>query len=858
MYEYRIYLAGFLAIMFSAGVYADELVISNNRLLPAQLIMALQQGVTIPVYVELRDDEKLHTTKESKKAKRQQIAQAILTINDQKEIQLQSIELTPSPSDNLRQTELSPKIKQEIEKLAGRSFSKTGELAITDGNVLLLDFTNFNIALKIRPNSIVASHLQATNTLGPSTSRSLTNVLDYNFGSYSNKYKSEKSTSLAYLTLDNWLSWREHHLNLNGSWYGIGSSSSSSHLYRSVYERDYNGYRFSAGKTTTWSSQGLTSFTALSGSNMYGVSFSNAASSEYVEKVYSLTPVLVFLPSAGEVHITRDGNLIDIQSFGMGSFEVDTSRFPYGTYNVDVEVVVNGRTVSKQSALINKPVSPLMMKAQNLKWQFFGGTLDYKDRHYSKTESNSYDDYGTKSTWYAGGSAAKSFGLLDGVALKGSVYGFRNTGVFESELSANVYKNLRVSQQVMAASDNSNELLTTASAELPWRVGNVWVNYDKRTIGDKLNIQPRKNGSYGVSLTLSQYLPHAGTISYSHTKDWYNQTIYNTFSYNTTLLQNKYVTLGIRAGIQRYYYDENDYKGSSEKFIAFDMSLPLATWLSMGASYESGDTSLVVSARKHFDNSAITSTGLSYSKRMSGTSDLVDDYSLSGNMGYDTRYSKGTVSVAHGEMGSTTASLTSQGSVAWSGTNLIASKLKENSGVILKTGIDGAGEMNAKINGRTYKFGTGTNFVALPAYARYHIELMNDTNSEDLFDIRKGKVSEAVLYPGNVQIETPEIKRMVTVFARVLMPDGSIAANKKIHNHIGKTVTDDKGEFAMDIDTRYPEILLQDENGKVCKANLNMKSAHGAAWMGDVQCKFVGVPLADRGNSIIGQDKVQG
>ncbi|WP_283192348.1 CS1-pili formation C-terminal domain-containing protein, partial [Klebsiella pneumoniae] len=96
----------------------------------------------------------------------------------------------------------------------------------------------------------------------------------------------------------------------------------------------------------------------------------------------------------------------------------------------------------------------------------------------------------------------------------------------------------------------------------------------------------------------------------------------------------------------------------------------------------------------------------------------------------------------------------------------------------------------------------------LPPYAEYKVELMNDKNSEDSVDIVNGRRNKVVLYPGNVSVINPEIKQLVTVFGRVKDRRGGYYANADILNHIGKTRTDELGEFAMDVDKRYPVITL--------------------------------------------------
>jgi hypothetical protein len=91
-----------------------------------------------------------------------------------------------------------------------------------------------------------------------------------------------------------------------------------------------------------------------------------------------------------------------------------------------------------------------------------------------------------------------------------------------------------------------------------------------------------------------------------------------------------------------------------------------------------------------------------------------------------------------------------------------------------------------------------------------------------------------VLYPGNVSVINPEVKQLVTVFGRVKDRRGGYYANADIHNHIGKT--DELGEFAMDVDKRYPVITLVDKFGGICEVDLDL--SRSAPWVGEIPCEI--------------------
>lgn len=115
------------------------------------------------------------------------------------------------------------------------------------------------------------------------------------------------SNTSSYLSLNNVTALREHHVVLDGSLYGIGSGQQDSELYKAMYERDFAGHRFAGGTLDTWNLQSLGPMTAISAGKIYGLSWGNQASSTIFDSSQSATPVIAFLPAAGEVHLTVMG-----------------------------------------------------------------------------------------------------------------------------------------------------------------------------------------------------------------------------------------------------------------------------------------------------------------------------------------------------------------------------------------------------------------------------------------------------------------------------------------------------------------------------------------------------------------------
>lgn len=798
----------------------------NNYVIPGVFASALEQGMTIPVFIRFSGDESSDRSK-------QKIADAILSIKDSAFL-IKQISL----SDSANGTELAPEVKGLLENLKDKSFGDSTTIKLSNDVSITLDTKSFYLELTVGRAAMEAATLPRTNILDASSVDNLSNILNYTIGSYYNNNGSGRSNS--YITLDNTTALREHHINLNGSIYGVGTNDASGELYRAMYERDFQGHVLAMGMVDTWNLQSIASMNGLNSSRIYGVSYGNKSNTKIEDNTLSLVPVTVFLPAAGEVHIYRENRLLSIQKFSMGSYEVDTSRLPFGVYNVDVQVVVNGKVVSSRIAQINKTFARKSSVTDGLSWQFFGGALDYNKIQYRKLNNTDYadTDYGDKKTWLSGVALATSKPWFSGTNLRTTLYGFDNNGVNESEINVIFNDLVSANQQTLLASDRSWQSISTLNLSIPGGYGSVWGAKNYTHTGKRLSMQNENAQSIGASLNLRQISTYLGYLTVSRTRDKYLANSYTNVDYSQSLFSNRYAEVSLRAGIQRYQYD--DRTSPSDKYVNVEVSLPISTWLSAGVSSERGSLLANAAVRKNIDNNAITQVGASLSKRIkndgNNESYSADDYTANGYVSYDTKYSAGTVSVTRSSDHNSNVSFSSLGSIAWTKNSVALGKGNQSSGIMINTKFNDNGKMTALINGVNYPITGKSNFIGLPPYAEYNVELMNDKNSEDSVDIVSGRKSKVVLYPGNIGVINPEVKQLVTVFGRIRKPDGEIYINTDIHNHIGKSKTNDVGEFAMDVDKRYPIISLETANGGVCEADLDLRNARGAVWVGDIQC----------------------
>lgn len=812
-----------MSFIFSNVVYAKDIkrIKIGGYIIPPAFVMALEEGMSVPVFLRLN-------TSREKNQSEDKIADAIIIV-EQGKIKLANINFI----DNSQGPKLSSLLIDELENSKDNFFNESNNIKIDKDALLQLDISSFNLSLNVDQDAFVPKEKVRQFSLGDSSVNDFSAVANYDLGVFGSQVKKGKNSSSSYFNLDTLLAIAEHHININASAYSIGKSNSDIELYRAMYERDFNGIRYAIGLMSTWNLQSIASLTTLNSSKIYAVTLGNNASSVVVNSKYSLTPIYVFLNSPGEVRIYRDGKLLNIQNFPMGSFEVDTSILPFGIYDVTIETVVDGKIVTTQHQTINKSFGTSGANFEKLNWEVYGGYVDFDKKRYVRGKYSKREPL--KQSYLVGASVAKGFPVLSGLNIQMSNYGYDNFLINESSINFSLNQYVSLSWQGMIENHGSHRNIATLSTSIPDGYGSVWASKEKAVVKGELPIYDSDSYSYGATLNFDKVFERAGTFTISSTKDKRIGSDSINYEYSNTLFSGRYGTIGLRTGIQRYHYD--DQKSMNEKFISLDFSLPLSTWLSTGVSSSNGNVKANIYANKSFDDSVITSVGGSVSKLVKDKNNGESNISTMGYASYETKYNSGMVTLNRPDSNRLNGNLTSRGSVAYSNGTIMPSGQQGKSGVIINSDIYGAGSMTARVNGQNYPVSGANTFIPLSPYSDYDIQLMNDAKSKDSFDIVSGRNKSVTLYPGNIAIYKPEVRQLVTVFGRLKSPTGEFIKYASIRNHIGRTKTDHNGEFSMDVDVRYPVIsLLQEDEQTICEADLNLEGARGALWLGDVTC----------------------
>ncbi|AHG20864.2 hypothetical protein Z042_15585 [Chania multitudinisentens RB-25] len=805
------------AMLLGQSAFAAGLNQIDGVLIPQAFRAALSEGMNIPILLHF---EKNNTVKDD-----QRIGHAVLLLDDN-QLKIRQIIL----EDNEGGAQLTEATIKKLNALDNTAFDDKQRVVLADDAWLALNFRQLHLQLVVNESAMGTVFRERTSDIGASSVDSLSSSLNYNLGIYDNRSKTSEGFTSSYLSLNSVTALREHHVDVNGSVYGIGTSNQNSTLYKVMYERDFAGRRFAAGMLDSWNLQSLGPVTTINSSKIYGMSYGNRASSTVLDNTQSLTPIVAFFPAAGEVHLSRDGRLLSVQNFAMGNHEVDTGTLPYGIYDVQVEVVVNGQVINRRNQRVNKLYSPLHAAGAPVSWQYWGGLVRMNEWRSDNDRTSA-----AKDSYLAGASAAGNLQMLNW-ALSG--YSLDSNQVGEGRVSVPVTEAVQLSTQTMVASDNSWSLINTVSATLPGGFSSLWANEEKTMIGNKLRQNDAHNRAIGGSLNLGVLTPQLGTLSVSYNDDRRNNSHYYNADYSQNLFSGRYGTLNLRVGVQRYNNNSNSSGGNTGKYVALDFSLPMGNWFSAGVSNQNGYTTANLAARKEIANGPIRTVGANVSRAISGDTNGDNRFNGGAYARFDTKYSAGTLNVSSSADGFVNTSLTANGSMGWQGRNIAASGQNEgNAGIIINTGLENEGMLTARVDGRVIKLTGKKNYLPLSPYGQYVVELMNNKNSVESFDIVTKRKTNLTLYPGNVAVIEPQIKQMVTVFGRIKAEDGTLLANANIKNHIGRTRTDEKGEFVMDVDKKFPVIDFTHSQGQTCEVELDLAKAQGAVWVGDVVCQ---------------------
>jgi hypothetical protein len=813
-------------------------VIGNYRF-PDTLYSLMEEGIKIPVYLINND-----TVNEKEKAAGNRYVRigTVTLFVDGNKLGLREVEVQES-DNGIR---LSKEMRTLLQSIDNKKFNDQMQIPVKPGTAFQLDQKKMRLLLTLSQDDYGVQLRPREVDIDAPESDDLSGTFTYNLGAYHTRSGYGSNWTSGYLNARSWTSMGASHLLIDGSGY-VNKDSHETQMNAIMLERDYQGMRYAAGLLSGWAMQSVASVSGISGGEVYGVSVGNQANSRKRDNTLSLTPIVLYFPSSGEARIRRDGQLIGIQRFDVGNHELDTSQLPYGIYTVEIEVVNGGRTVSRNIYTVNKPFSNNI--SQSLRWQLWGGVYNRdkaiinveKYRKHKKSDDNTYYyDYDThhKDTMsLVGASFGKRSGMLDWSA---STYMMREQMVGEFWGSLNLSSYLSVNSQSMAASDGTWRANYGANIRLPWNIGSVWYTHEKLSSGRFLDLYENNGNTWGATFNLpSVGLPSAGNLSLTRQEDKaYHYKRYQV-DFSQGIYAGRYGSARLRLGLSRYEYLNDEEK---DRYVMLDFSIPIGNTVSVGVTHnrDSG-TALNVNASRQFDGDYLKSVSANVAKAFS-SNEGQRDISGGGSVNFDTPWNSNILSVQSGTSKGWNATLTSSGSLGWSKEAFAVGRGTESAGVIVDTGLQGDDALTLKLNGRKEKLKGGKTWVSLPAYQNYDLEVMNSETGTESYDIGSNARRHITVYPGNTVVMKPNVKKIVTLFGRLVDEHGQPIGATQIKNHVGITRTEQDGRFVIDVDKNNPILSIATPDDSLCELRLDIESNRGALWLGDITC--------DKGNYV--------
>lgn len=802
--QHRLSLLALSIVIFAPSVIANELTAVTQVAIPSAVRDAFQGGLSLPVALKTEGDV----------AGDENVVIGYATValkNDDFVVLNISAETGQAPYNIV----LSDEAKAQLLTAKGKTLSKAGWLQVSPDIQLHLDPLTMHLELVVSRSFFGVKPQQRETLLPSATVQEFTSLLQYDLNAYTSRYQGTSSQS-AYLNFQSQSALGEHHLDVEGA--VLAGDVQSVELNKAMYERDVEGHRFAAGMLDSWSMQELGNLSTLNGSRIYGFSYGNASHSMKVDGSQSLSPIVVYFPSAGEARIFRDDRLLSMQRVSMGNHQLDTSRLPSGVYDVRVDVVIGGRVISSRLYHVNK-MGASQQYGDGLGWQLWGGVFD-SSPHYSMLGEQ--QDEGLTPI---GGVSLASY--WRDINWNLSLYQTDHSSVEEGLATWQVTNELRFDLQNLYSSDASDQWMARVSYDLPDGMGSVWGYRQRGQDGDKLPFYSQSYDSAGLSLNLGYWVDNAGSLNISYEEDKRQHQQYVRTDYNQMVYSGRYGSAQLQLGMTG-----SDFSGSDQQYYAtLNFSLPLSADFQLGYSQQGAQRELDLQVGKSFEDSFVNYAG-------ANVSTVMLDGEQNSNYGafadYAGRYGQGTLSF-NGSRGSSSLSLSNHGAFALTPSGIAAGSGSGDAALIVDMPEIKTGDLEVVMDNQAYPLASGRNLIPVAAYNTYQVNVRSSELADSSYQIAGSDRQQYTLYPGNVGEVTPEIKQMVTVFGQLIDSRGLPLIHARINNHIGITTSDENGNFAVDVDKHHPQVTVQLADNHQFEVNMNLSGDEGTKWLGTVQ-----------------------
>ena len=680
---------------------------------------------------------------------------------------------------------------------------------------LCFDVMRFELMASLPESAYLKQSQTRTNILAESTENTVSGLVNYNASLMQFNHQDPDG----YLNVKSLTSYGVNYLTLDADI----RSSQPGQINEAQITRDVNGFNISAGYLGPWSMSKLGRMSYAGGGKFVGVTGGNKGRSMQIDSSLSQTPVFVYMPASGQVSIYRDGKLINVQQLPLGNQEIDTRPLPAGNYPVRVDAIVNGKVVSSKEEMIYKTTTTLDAEQS---FQVFGGRFE--------------QNYGDP-TYLVGTSTQLRTAWVD---LDASLYSYGSDVAFEPGFQK-TFSNGSINGQVGISTDGGRNASLGGSLNLGG--GSVWGRYDYARLS-VLNglLSYRKNINLGASLNLARLLnlEYSPQINVSISEDLVNISRNTRLDFSQSLYRNRWMDARLTAGKNwqsqsgGYYSNINSGLSSNSQsyFIGVNFNFSFGSGgIDYSRSLET-ETMGVNANWRPADIDGLDSLGATLSRSRSISNSYADPTTnvavrASGKnriFGWDGSLSNNSSNGGIDVMGNM------NGGLGWNKGGVGMANSQSDAGVLIKLDAESRGKLDLMVGGTSHLLENSTSFVPVKAFSQKTMTVRSSAKSPENYDIQEAE-KDFVLYPGNVGLLQPKLKRLVTVFG-VLVENGEPKPGVVLRNHIGTATTDAAGAFSVDVDTANPNVTYDRTANETCQIDFDLSKAKGALWVDEVTC----------------------
>lgn len=684
---------------------------------------------------------------------------------------------------------------------------------------LVFDRRNLSSKFYINYDHVLEEKIDYNKLLPNSTSRN-SYLQSFNFNFFKNQ-----DSDLVYSLLGNsTYAYKEH--RIKSTWLQNQDNFLISQFY---YGNDSNGKTTRLGYINS-SSFGYTFTPNL---RMLGLEYSTSINTRKDLQTEFSEPIPIFLNERAAVKILVNGELIYSEYFEAGNQIINTTNFPSGSYNLNIEIIEDNGNTRKLQKFFVKSIS-IPPKDEDLFYFNFGyleadelnifnNTEEYENSTFPNIENDLFFKFGHSTRWNS------QTAIYNEVLYQADNYLYNPTFYY----LGNGYE---IRSSFMLGNNNAKGL--TFDFNMPFYDKNISLflryindNNNKFSSSEGLNI----SASYSMNLNDYGSLSFFGNYEKSFVNNFNNKTY--TLSYRNNFYQTTKGSLNFNFDISKNNNETFINLGFTYNFNSSN-NLNFRTTPNWRKREEGNDYNITNSLIYNKNNKQVE-----YSNNITTNNSKDSKNILMNNIISDQRYGNATFDINYNYSDKQNKQLSLLGSlntnVGTDGKNYtFGGKRRLESGIIIDLS-----DYNLEDDFQLYINNIPTDriksskvtFIPLNPYSEYIIYLKSLSN--DNFIKVRSKRELVTLYPGNIQTLEWDIDRIQLITGQLFDQYGNIIKSKTVYSNSNKTFTDEFGFFQLEVTDVDDKIWVEfDKND--CVFNFNKIKREDIMYFDEVICNY--------------------